>query len=109
MLKDRAPKCRAADDLLMVDPEDAVPEEGHSARRTDVEPYPSSGRRIGLEKMRERCTALPRIEVNRPGGYGADRLLRRVSSRYLHDRVRSAAPSNPTNIRQEGLNVADKS
>jgi hypothetical protein len=46
------------DDEAALDPKDDMPEEGHSARRTDVAPYKSSGRRIGLEKSRERSAAL---------------------------------------------------
>lgn len=73
LVRQRPP--HSIDDKPALDPEDDVPEEGHSARRTDVAPYPSSGGRIGLEKTRERSTALSRIEVNRPGGDVADHLL----------------------------------
>jgi hypothetical protein len=41
---------------------DLMPKEVHAARRTEAAPRPSSGGRIGLEKTRERGTALPRID-----------------------------------------------
>jgi hypothetical protein len=38
------------DDKPAFHPEDDQLEKGHSARRTDVAPHPSSGGRISLEK-----------------------------------------------------------
>jgi hypothetical protein len=49
-----------------LDPKNYVPQEGYSARRTDVAADPSSGGRVRFEEARERCTALPRIDVQRP-------------------------------------------
>jgi hypothetical protein len=50
-------------DKAPLDPEDYVPEEGYSARLTDVALYPPSAGRVGFEEARERCTALPCIDV----------------------------------------------
>jgi hypothetical protein len=47
------------DDKPALDPKGDMPEEGHSARGTDVAPYPSSSGHISLEKTRER-SAPPR-------------------------------------------------
>jgi hypothetical protein len=64
-------------DKAALDPEDDVPEEGYSARWTDIASYPLGGGGAGLEKTRERRAALPRIEVNRPGWNVSDHILRR--------------------------------
>ena len=56
-------------------PEDDMPAEGHSARRTNVAAHPAGGERIGLEKTRERGAALTRTEVNRLARDIADHLL----------------------------------
>jgi hypothetical protein len=45
-------------DKAALDPEDDVPEEGHSARRTDVASYPLGGWGPDLEKPRERSSTL---------------------------------------------------
>jgi hypothetical protein len=55
-------------DKAALDPEDDVPVGRHSARWTDIASHPLGGGGPGLEKTRERSAALPRIEVNRPGG-----------------------------------------
>ncbi len=75
LVSERPP--HSIDDKPTLDPEDDVLKEAHSACLTDVATYPSSGGRIGLEKTRERSTALPRIEVNRPARDIADHLLLR--------------------------------
>jgi len=63
------------DDKPALDPEDNMPKDRHSARRTDVASHPSSGDRIGLEKSCERGTPLPRVEVQRPTQDVADHRL----------------------------------
>jgi hypothetical protein len=50
-------------DKATLDPEDYVPKERYSARLTDVALYPSGGERVGFEEARERCTALPRVDI----------------------------------------------
>jgi hypothetical protein len=45
-------------DKAALDPEDDVPEEGYSTRRTDVAADPLSGGCIRSEKTRERSAAL---------------------------------------------------
>ena len=63
-------------DKAALDPEDDVPQERYSVRRTDVASYPMGGWGPDLEKPRERSSTFPRIEVNRPGGDVANHLLR---------------------------------
>ena len=75
LLGERPP--HSIDNKPALDPEDDVPKEGHSTRRTNVAAHPAGGERIGLEKTRERGTALPRIDVQRPARDIADHLLRR--------------------------------
>jgi hypothetical protein len=50
-------------DKAALNPEDYVPQEGYSARLTDVALYPSSGGRVGFEETGERRAALPCVDV----------------------------------------------
>jgi hypothetical protein len=54
---------QSIDDKATLDAEDDVPEECESTRRADVALYPSSGGGVGFEEARERCTALPCVDI----------------------------------------------